>query len=126
MEDENDDVGGSGGRNDVATIMKWKRMMSTPASRVKTKFKSRSKPKKKFAGGAKSGNGKGLGIKANLGKTVSSHLSLRRSLSPEEMGNSRGSSNVQRCRGIQNFNLSYHNLRTVKTIFEKGNKSETF
>ena len=117
---ENDDVGGSGGRNDDVTIMKWRQMMSKPAERVKSKLKTKFKPKKKLTRGAKSRIGEGLENKANWGKTDSSQLLLRRFFSPGERGNSRGSSDSQRCEGIQKFNLSFHNHITVKT-----NKSET-
>ena len=75
---ENEEVGGSGGINDDATITKWKVMMSAPTKRVKNKLKSRSKLSKRFKRGAKSGNGEELRIQAKLGKTVSSQLELRR------------------------------------------------
>ena len=119
---ENEKVGGSGGKNDDATILKWRAMMAAPSKRVKPKTKSLSKPSKRLKRGAKSINGEGLGTQAKLGKTDSSQLELRRNLDPGVMGNSQGSSNRQGYAETKKNNSSYSNHCMYKTVFDKGNK----
>ena len=121
---ENDDVGGSGGRNADTTVMKWKTMMSKPAKRVKLKVKTRSKPKKKFVRGAKSGIWEEQSGRANMGRTDSSQWNYLRNASLGATGNSHGSCQIQRCKGNQESNLSCNNHTIVKTIFlKRANKS---
>ena len=64
---EKEEVGGSGGSNGEATIMKWKALMKAPTKRVKTKKKTRSKLIKGVVKGAKSRNGEELGSQARRG-----------------------------------------------------------
>ena len=121
--DEKDDVGGSGGRNAAATILKWKTMMSGTTKGALLKRKTRPKPMKR---GAKSGIREGHAGRAKLGKTDSSQWKFMDKTSPVEMGISLGSSRTQGYKGMQNFDLSCNIHNIVKTkYFDKGNKAET-
>ena len=80
LEEEKDDGGGNCGRNDEATIAKWKSLMDLRSSDRKTKSSIKSKPKfkkkKPLPKGAKSKAGKGSGIGTGRGKSVSTQWSI--------------------------------------------------
>ena len=104
VEHENDDddhVGGSGGRNGTTTIEKWRRLMDTKSDERRptssSKFKTAKKTIKKTSRGAKSGNGRELKRRVVKGKTVSSQVNIKEYFLSSVNGNSQGNWNFQRC-----------------------------
>ena len=114
-------VGGSGGRNGIATITQWKTLMSAPTKGVKFNLKTRLKPKKKVTRGARSRNGEGLGVLAQLGKTVSSQLEKKENVWVQgKLGTPMGVSTVKNAKETRSLTCLIDTTHCIRPNFDKG------
>ena len=118
---EKDLVGGSSGKNGIATITQWKTLMSAPTKGVKFNLKTRLKPKKKITRGARSRNGEGHGVLAQLGKTVSSQLEKKGTVWVQgKLGTPMGVSTVKNAKETRNLTCLIDTIHCIRPNFDKG------